>query len=330
MLLKTIAASAALTGLLIAGAPAAQAQQKTPVLRFGHMNSPTHIVNLGGQRLKAAMEKASGGSVQIDLFPSAQLGENSAVLEQLTLGSNIITQVGPGTIAQYVPNYSVMVHPFLFKNWDEVKKVANSEFVKGWEKDLVKHNIKPLCFFNFGTRDLYTRNKAVRTPADSAGLKIRVQPVAIYTELVKSMGGQPTPMPWPEVYSALSQGVIDSAEAPPNAIIDQRHFEAAKFYMKTNHILDAAMVVMSLRAFNALNAEQKKALESEANAACDWMTEESNKVYDSAVAELEKRGMTIVADVDRTAFEKSAESIQKAFPAWSPNLVADIRKQLGR
>ncbi|WP_439498572.1 TRAP transporter substrate-binding protein DctP [Bosea sp. (in: a-proteobacteria)] len=329
MMFKTIAASAALTGLLLAGAPA-EAQQKPTVLRFGHMNSPTHIVNLGGQRLKAAMEKAQGGPVQIDLFPSAQLGENSAVLEQLTLGSNIITQVGPGTIAQYVPNYSVMVHPFLFKDWAEVKKVADSPLVKGWEKDLVKHNIKPLCFFNFGTRDLYTRNKPVKTPADSAGLKIRVQPVAIYTEMVKSMGGQPTPMPWPEVYSALSQGVIDSAEAPPNAIIDQKHFETAKFYMKTNHILDAAMVVMSLRAFNALNAEQKKTLETEANAACDWMSAESEKVYDSSVAELEKRGMTIVNDVDRDAFAKAADSIQKAFPTWSPNLVADIRKQLGR
>jgi tripartite ATP-independent transporter DctP family solute receptor len=329
MMFKTIAVSTALAGLLLAGTPA-EAQPKPTVLRFGHMNSPTHIVNLGGQRLKAAMEKAQGGPVQIDLFPSAQLGENSAVLEQLTLGSNIITQVGPGTIAQYVPNYSVMVHPFLFRDWAEVKKVADSPLVKGWEKDLVKHNIKPLCFFNFGTRDLYTRNKPVKTPADSAGLKIRVQPVAIYTEMVKSMGGQPTPMPWPEVYSALSQGVIDSAEAPPNAIIDQKHFETAKFYMKTNHILDAAMVVMSLRAFNALNAEQKKTLETEANAACDWMSAESEKVYDSSVAELEKRGMTIVSDVDRDAFAKAADSIQKAFPTWSPNLVADIRKQLGR
>lgn len=329
MAFKIIATTTAFIGLVLATMPA-QAQSKQPVLRFGHMNSPTHIVNLGAERLKAAMEKAQGGAVQIDLFPSAQLGENSAVLEQLTLGSNIITQVGPGTIAQYVPNYSVMVHPFLFKNWAEVKKVAASDLVKGWEKDLVKHNIKPLCFFNFGTRDLYTRSTAVRTPADSTGLKVRVQPVAIYTEMVKSMGAQPTPMPWPEVYSALSQGVIDSAEAPPNAILDQKHFEAAKYYMKTNHILDAAMVVMSLRAFNALNTDQKKTLETEANAACDWMSAESEKVYDSSVAELEKKGMTIVGDVDRDAFAKAAESIQKAFPAWSPNLVADVRKQLGR
>jgi tripartite ATP-independent transporter DctP family solute receptor len=327
MKLGTSAAAAAIVSLALSGAAQAQSKQ---TLRFGHMNSPSHIVNLGAQRLKAAMENAAGGPVQIDLFPSAQLGENSAVLEQVTLGSNIITQVGPGTIAQYVPNYSVVVHPFLYKDWDEAQKVFSSPLVKGWEKDLEKHNIKLLCFFNFGTRDLYTRAKPVRTPADSAGLKIRVQPVAIYTEMVRSMGGQPTPMPWPEVYSALSQGVIDAAEAPPNAILDQKHYESAKFYMKTNHILDAAVVVMSLRAFKALAPQQQKTLETEASNTCQWMTAESNKMYENAVSELEKRGMTIVSDVDRAAFEKNADQIQKAFPTWSPNLVADIRKLLGR
>jgi TRAP-type C4-dicarboxylate transport system substrate-binding protein len=137
-------------------------------------------------------------------------------------------------------------------------------------------------------------------------------------------------MPWPEVYSALSQGVIDAAEAPPNAIMDQKHYEAAKYYMQTNHILDAAVVVMSLRAFSALPAAQQKSLEEEANRACDWMTAESAKAYDSAIAELEKRGMTVVRDVNRDAFERNAQDIQKAFPDWSPNLVAEIRKMLDR
>lgn len=330
MKMRTAAAAAGLTLAIVGSVSLAQAQQKTPVLRFGHMNSQTHIVNLGGQRLREAMEKASGGPVKIDLFPSAQLGENSAVLEQLTLGSNIIAQVGAGTIAQYAPNYAVMVHPFLFKNWDEVKKIANSPLAKGWEKDLTKNNIKPLCFHNFGTRDLYTRDKPVRTPADTTSLKIRVQPIAIYTEMIKSMGGQATPMPWPEVYSALSQGVIDAAEAPPNAVIDQKQYEVAKYYVKTNHILDAAMLVMSLKSYNALNPEQRKALDVAANETCDWISAETGKVYDSSVAELQKHGMVIVNDVDRAAFEKRATGIDKAFPQWSPNLVADIRKELGR
>lgn len=322
----------ALSGMTVAllGSASAEAQEKVPVLRYGHMNSATHIVNQGGERLVAAMAKASGGPVKIELFPSAQLGENSAVLEQLTLGSNVITQVGSGTIAQYVPNYSVLVYPFLYKNWAEIRKLTHSPLVKGWAKGLEKYNIKPLCFFNFGTRDLYTRTKPVRTPADSAGLKIRVQPVAIYTELVKAMGGQPTPMPWPEVYSALSQGVIDAAEAPPNAVIDQKHYEVAKFYSKTHHIIDAAVVVMSLRAFKALNPEQQASLEKASDDMCDWMSDQTAKVYDSSVETLRKHGMTIIDDVDRAAFAKNAEKIQNAFPKWTPNLVAEVRKEIAR
>ncbi|MCA3625474.1 MAG: TRAP transporter substrate-binding protein DctP [Methylobacterium sp.] len=301
--------------------------QSGPTVRFGHMNSPTHIVHRGAERMRAALEQAG---VRMELFPSAQLGENSAVLEQLTLGANIITQVGPGTIAQYAPNYSVLVYPFLYNNFEEVKRLIESPLVKSWEPGLARNNIKLLCAFNFGTRDLYTRNRPVRTPADAAGLKVRVQPVAIYTELVRSMGGQPTPMPWPEVYSALSQGVIDAAEAPPNALLDQKHTEAARFYMQTNHILDASVIVMSLRAFNALPAPQQQSLQKAANEMCDWMTGEATRSYGESVAEIERRGMTIVRDVDRAAFARNAEGIAAAFPNWTPNLVGEVRKALGR
>lgn len=324
--LALLAGSALIASGLVAATPSAA---QTSTLRFGHMNSPTHIVHRGAERMRAAMEQG-GGAVKIELFPSAQLGENSAVLEQMTLGANIITQVGPGTVAQYAPNYSVLVYPFLYNNFEEVKKLIDSPLVKSWEPGLVKNNIKILCAFNFGTRDLYTRNKAVRTPADTAGLKIRVQPVAIYTELVRSMGGQPTPMPWPEVYSALSQGVIDAAEAPPNALLDQKHTEAAKFYMQTNHILDASVIVMSLRAFNALPAPQQQGLQKAANDMCDWMTAQAAETYATSLAEVEKRGMTIVKDVDRAAFARKADGIAAAFPTWTPNLVGEVRKALGR
>lgn len=319
--------TAALAAFAFGAIPAAMAQQ-APTLRFGHMNSPTHIVQKGAERMQAALAKS--GDVKIDLFPSAQLGENSAVLEQMSLGGNIITQVGPGTIAQYAPNFSVLVYPFLYKNFDEVKKLIASPLVKGWEPQLAKNNIKLLCAFNFGVRDLYTRNKAVRTPADAAGLKIRVQPVAIYTELVKSMGGQPTPMPWPEVYSALSQGVIDAAEAPPNALLDQKHYEGAKFYMQTNHILDASVIVMSQRTFNGLKPDAQKAVQSAADDMCDWMTAQADETYKTALAEVAKRGMTVVSDVDRAAFARNADAIAAAFPNWSPNLLAEVRKAIGR
>lgn len=234
-----------------------------------------------------------------------------------------------GVLADYVPDYSVLVYPFLYKDFSQIKAFLSTPMPQQWAKALEKHNFKVLCHINFGTRDLYTRAKMVKGPADMTGLKFRVQPVTIYTEMAKSMGATPTPMPWPEVYSALSQGVIDAAEAPPNAIVDQKHYEHAKMYIKTNHIMDVSPIVMSLSAFNGLSKDNQAVVLEESQKACDWISEETSKAYNDNVKVLKDRGMTIIDDVDRAAFAKRAEGIEKAFPKWSPNLVSQVRSALG-
>ena len=323
ILLKTLAAA------LLGTVAASTAQAQTTQLRFAHMNGPQHSVNLGALKFKEAVESRTKGKVQVGVFPSGQLGENTAIGEQISLGSALIGQIGVGVLADYVPDYSVLVYPFLFKDFDQTKAFLATDMPKKWAKDLEKNNLKVLCHVNFGTRDLYTRNKAVRAPADMTGQKFRVQPVTIYTELAKSMGATPTPMPWPEIYSALSQGVIDAAEAPPNAIVDQKHYEHAKMYMKTAHIVDVSPIVMSLSAFNGLSKDDQAIVTEESQKACDFISEDTEKAYDTSVKILKDKGMTIIEDVDRAAFAKRAEPIEKAFPKWTPNLVSQVRAAIG-
>lgn len=325
--MKHLLKSMAVAALGTLAVSAAQAQ--TTQLRFAHMNGAQHSVNLGALKLKEAVEARTNGRVQIGVFPSGQLGESTAVGEQISLGSALIGQLSTGVLSDYVPDYSVLVYPFLFKDFEQIKAFLATDMPKQWAKELEKNNLKLLCYMSFGTRDLYTRNKMVRVPADMTGQKFRVQPTTIYTELARSMGATPTPMPWPEIYSALSQGVIDAAEAPPNAIVDQKHYEHAKMYMKTNHIVDVSPIVMSLSAFNRLSKDDRAAVAEEGQKACDWMSEDTAKAYDSSIQVLKSRGMTIVEDVDRAAFAKRAEAIEKAFPKWTPNLVSKVKAAIG-
>ncbi|WP_158268934.1 TRAP transporter substrate-binding protein [Ensifer sp. NM-2] len=322
ILLKTMAAVA--LGMLATSAAQAQVTE----LRLAHMNGPQHSVNLGALKFKEAVEARTNGRVQVGVFPSGQLGESTAVGEQISLGGALIGQLSTGVLSDYVPDYSVLVYPFLFKDFGQIKAFLASDMPKLWAEELEKSNLKVLCHINFGTRDLYTRDKAVRVPTDMTGLKFRVQPATMYTELAKSMGATPTPMPWPEIYSALAQGVIDAAEAPPNAIVDQKHYEHAKMYMKTNHIVDVSPIVMSLSAFNGLSKEEQAVVAEESQKACDWISEDTAKAYDASVQVLKDKGMTIVEDVDRAAFAKGAEGIEKAFPKWTPNLVSKVRAAL--
>jgi tripartite ATP-independent transporter DctP family solute receptor len=315
------------TAVALAALPTVASAETT--LRLAHMNSPTHFVNVESLAMAKAVKERTKGEVNIEVYPSGQLGENGQVTEQISLGGALIGQVGVGTLADFVPDYSVIVYPFLYPDYETARKFLKTDLVKSWEKKVEKNNIKVLCYLAFGVRDLYTRDKIVKTPADSAGLKIRVQPVTIYTEMVKTvMGGSPTPMPWPDVYSALSQGVIDAAEAPPSAVLDQKHYEVTKYFMQTNHILDLSPLIMSASAFNAMTPENQAIVEDEAGKACDRMSDSAMSGYKEGVEELRSKGMTIVSDVDRAAFAAKAAGVAKAFPEWTPGLYDTVKKTI--
>lgn len=296
-------------------------------LRYAHMNSPTHFVNEGGQLLADAIAERTNGEVQIELYPSGQLGENSAITEQISLGGDLIGQVGVGTIADYVPDFSIIVYPFIYPDYAAAKGFLESDLVKDLEAQAEEAaNVKVLCYIHFGVRDLYTRDTEVRGPADSEGLSIRVQPVTIYTEMVdKVFGGAPTPMHWPEVYSALAQGVIDAAEAPPSAILDQSHQEHATYLIQTNHILDISPIVTSASLYNSLSEEHRMIFDEEADKACESMSDASIASYEAGIEELRESGMTIISDVDREAFAERAGAIAEAFPEWSEGLYERAR-----
>lgn len=291
------------------------------VVRFAHMNSPDHFVHTAAEAMAAKVAERTNGEVKIELFPSGQLGENGAVVEQMSFGADMMGQVGIGMLADYVPDYSIVLYPFLYPDFDGAKRLLASDLISGMEEKVAENNIRVLCYAHFGVRDLYTRNVPVRSPEDSRGLSIRVQPVTIYTEMVRLVfEGAATPMPWPDVYSALAQGVIDAAEAPPSAMIDQKHYESAKFLSQTNHMTDIVPVAISASWFNALSQEHQDIFAEEANTACEAMSEASIASYEEGIETLAKNGMTIISDVDREAFAARAGQIAQAFPEWSEGL----------
>ncbi len=315
------------TTLLLGGALMATAAHAETTIRFAHMNSPTHFVNVGAEAMAAGINERTNGEVKLEVFPSGQLGENGQIVEQISLGSDLMGQVGSGGIASYVPDFDILLYPFMYENFEQAKKLLTSDLFKDLEQQAEeKANVKVMCYVAFGMRDLYTRDTEVHAPEDMKGLKMRVQPITIYTEMVKQVfDASPTPMPWPDVYSALSQGVIDAAEAPPSALLDQKHYEGAKYLIQTNHIVDIAPVVMSASQFNGLTKEQQAIVSEETQKGCDMMSEISLGGYESDIEEVKAHGMTVISDFDRSAFVARASGIAESFPAWSPNLYERAR-----
>ena len=297
------------------------------VIKFGHMNSPEDKVHKAAEMIKAGLAERTNGAVVIEIFPSGQLGENKEVLEQARLGSNIMGQFGLGHLEEYVHDYSIFLHPFMFNNWQEALKVTNSALVKGWEQELSNdYNIVVLGYANFGVRNLYTISKPVRSVADMKGMSIRVQPVKMYTEMIKAMGASPQTLPWMEVYSALAQGVVDGAEAPPSSMLDQKHNEVVKYLSITEHMLDVTPFCTSVEVFDSLSHEQQKILIEETEKATEWMTNAVLENTAKLINDIEASGVTVIRDVDKASFQNAMKNVWEAFPEWSDGLFEQVKK----
>lgn len=304
---------------------ATAASENVITIKLAHMNSTSDAVHKAAEKIKAGVEKRTGNQVMIELYPSGQLGENKEVLEQALLGSNLMGQCSVGLLEEYVPNYSIFLHPFLFNSWEEAQKVINSDLVKGWEDDLKdNHNIVVLGYGNFGVRDFYTVNTPVRTPEDMRGLLIRVQPIQMYTEMITALGASPQTLPWMEVYSALTQKVVDGAEAPPSSIVDQKHYEVVKYLSVTEHMLDVTTFCTSRQLFESLTKEQQQILLEETASALEWMSQEVMANNDKLLDEIEATGVEVIRDVDKPAFQEATKNISEAFPEWSDGLYEEV------
>jgi TRAP-type C4-dicarboxylate transport system substrate-binding protein len=178
-----------------------------------------------------------------------------------------------------------------------------------------------------GTRSFYLARKAVHTPADLKGMKIRVMESPIMVDTINALGAAATPMPWGELYTSLRQGVVDGAENAPDAIYTGKHNEVAKYYALTDHFRTPTLFMISMRTWGRLSDEHKQVVQDAAKDAAEW----GKNLYSQEAAEYLKKlkaaGMEII-EVDREAFRKAVEPVyQKHAGKFGLDLVRSIRGQ---
>ncbi|MXP62546.1 C4-dicarboxylate ABC transporter [Roseomonas sp. M0104] len=219
----------------------------------------------GLRAFKEAVEKRSGGSLRVNLFPSSQLGPDEDVLEQARAGAGVAVLVDGGRLAPYVHEFGILGAPYIASGFPELRKIATSPLFEGWTEKLRKASGHQVLSFNWfqGDRHLLT-NKPVTTPADLGGVRMRTPGAPVWLETIRAMGATPTPLPWTEVYSALQLRAIDGAEAQYPAVWGARLYEVIKNITKTGHINLITGLVGSRAWFDGLSPEQRTILRDEA------------------------------------------------------------------
>jgi tripartite ATP-independent transporter DctP family solute receptor len=300
---------AGLVATLWLGSSQGNAQDKT-VLKLGNVQAPGMPVQTGLKRFADLVRERTGGAVEIEIFPASQLGSEQEIIEGVQLGTIHMFEGSAGSLGRFLPKLEAMACPFLWESTDSMVKAVRGPIGQQLSEELLKARGVRLLDMGwvFGVRHLTTTKTPVRKPEDANGLKIRVQPDAIYLATVRAMGASPTPIDAKEVYTSVQTGVVDGQENPINNIWQRKFHEVQKYLMLTGHITQNQVVVINEAAFQKLKPEHRDVLVKAAYEAGDFQNGLIETAEKQDLDSLKKGGMEVI-EPDVAAFRKAADGV---------------------
>ncbi len=314
---------AAFAAAALAAPITAQAQK---VLKYAHFqpatpDQPKHAAALA---FKEHVEKATNGSIKVEIYPAGQFGKDQPTMEGLKLGTLELAVAHDGAIATVHKPIGVLGIPFLYENHEHAWRVYDSAWLKGFSDDMVKKTgIRMLSVADNGVRHFTNSLRPIQTPADMKGMKIRIQPSPVFKTLVESLGASASAIPWAELPTALQQKVVDGQENGVTNILAASLYQHQKYATLDGHVYSVHAYMVNDRFYQGLTAVERKAVDegvAKATAIHRKMTADQDK---NAKAILEKNGMQVyVPTAAQVAeFRKLAQPPVKA---WAE---AEIGKQ---
>ena len=258
----------------------------------------------GLEAFRDNVAEASGGAIEVKLFPNSQLGPDEDVLEQARAGAPVAVIVDGGRLAVFQPEFAILGAPFLASGYDGIRKVVTSDLFWGWAGDLASGSGLQVLSFNWwqGERHLLT-NMEINGPDDLSGIRMRTPGAPVWTGTISAMGAEPTPLPWADVYNAIQTNAIDAAEAQIPAIVGAHLDEVISYVTKTGHINLITGMVTSAAWVDSLPEDLQTVLFEEALSAGDIASYGTQDSLDSLEAQLVANGVT-VNEIDTSVFRE--------------------------
>ena len=298
------------------------------VIKLAHVCAENDIFQIQSLKFKELVEERTNSEIEIKIFPNKQLGgKETDLIGMVQMGVIGLATITCGPITSYDPMFGILDLPFLFASKDQAYKVLDGPIGEKFLTSLEKVNIKGLAFGERGLRNVSNNVRPINKPEDLSGIKIRVMESPVYIDLFKTLGANPVPMGWGDVYTSLQQGIIDAQENPPWVIEAFKIYEVQKYYSLTGHSYAGNVIMMNKTQFDAFSPEIQKILVDSAREASAYERQVNNEGVAKIIETLKTRGM-IINDVDRAPFQKMTESVyEKAYadhPEWK-DIISDIR-----
>jgi tripartite ATP-independent transporter DctP family solute receptor len=299
--------------VLVSAAASAQT-----TIKIGYATTPQSHYGVGTTVFCDEVEKRTAGRYKCQQFPNAALGGEREMIEAVQLGTLDMVNTSTGPVGNFVPEVNIVDIPFLFRDYDHARKVLDGPIGDELRAKFPAKGLIALAWTENGFRHMTNSKRPIVKPEDAKGLKIRSMQNKVHIQAFQSIGIQPTPMAFPELFTALQQGTVDGQENPIPVILSAKFAQVQKHLSLTGHVYSPALLIMSPALWNKLSDADKKAFTEAAKAGSAAQRRKVNEDEKVGIDELRKAGMNVVTQVDGAAFRAAMT------PVW-----AEFAKQFG-
>ncbi len=236
--------------------------QTVPVQYFRYAeNQPAdYPTTQAAYYFSALVRQRTEGRIQIEIYPSAQLGDETSVVEQIQLGMIDFARASLGTLSEFFPALNVLQMPYLYTDADQMWRVLDGAIGNEFLRSLSDGALYGLSWFDAGARSFYSNIGPIRKLEDIQGLTIRVQESSLMCNMVEALGAQAVEMVYADVYAGLQSGDIDAAENNIPSYESMKHYEVARYFSEDRHSRIPEMQVVSRTVMDSLSAADQEML----------------------------------------------------------------------
>ena len=304
------------------GKEAPKTEGTTYSIKIGYVQNEKDPHSQGLFHMAEELNKRTSGRIKMDVMHSGVLGDTSDVLQQAQTGMNIGLLVDAGRFSDYAPELMIFDAPYLFKDFNEASKFAQSDMFKGWVGKVIPSGVRIVAWNCYqGPRHFWT-NKEIKSIDDLKNLKIRTTTGPVWQATVEAFGAKPVALPWGELYMAIQQKVVDGAEAQVPGAYGIKLFEVTKYLTKTAHFHLLTGMAVSEKWFQSLPADLQKIFLEEAVKGGEFGSGIVLKNISVMEADMASKGL-IIRDIDLTPFRQAGEKVYEKFKGFQ-----DLRKQI--
>ena len=283
-------------------------------LTLGHGAAPENPRHVASLKFAEAVKAKTGGRIEVQVAPSAQLGDDAAMVTAVRTGALDMSANSQGAVSAAVPEYAAFGMPFMFSSPAAAFKLLDGPLGKELADRSAEKGLVLLGTWDNGIRHMTNSKRPITKVEDMKGLKMRVPPDATLVDIMKSLGAEAQQIRFAELYVALQQGVVDGQENPLVNIHASKLYEVQKHLALTNHQFQMTPFVMSKRTWDKLSDGDKKAVQEAAAEATALQRKLSQEADDKLLADLKAKGVQVTTP-DKSAFEKATAEVDEKWAA---------------